>query len=314
MATSTIYDDVFRTLLNDCSALIIPVINELFNEHYSGKESIEFRPNEHFVNQQDGKESKRITDTFFVVHSEAEKGYHLECQSTSDSTMLMRIFEYDSQIALDDAILKGSTLHVKFPNSGMLYLRSTSATPKYMTIVIEFPKGSFEYEVPVIKVKDYSLEKIFNKGLLFLLPFYIFSYEKRFEAYEHDSNKLASLLEEYKAISKELDNLVQVGAITEYVKCTIQDMTGRVVEQLAENYKHVQEGVRSIMIGKVLDYEAKDILQKGIAQGINEGLAQGRLSTLIELVQKKLLSLTDASQAAQLTEEEFARLAGITSY
>ena len=308
MATSTIYDDVFRTLLNDCSALIIPVINELFNEHYSGKEFIEFRPNEHFVNQQDGQESKRITDTYFVVHSEEERGYHLECQSRSDSSMLLRIFEYDSQIALDTSVLDNNTLHMKFPNSAMLYLRSTSATPDYMRIVIEFPKGSFEYEVPVMKVKDYSLEKIFEKGLLFLLPFYIFSHEKHFKAYEQDSSKLASLLEEYKAISQELDKLVQAGAISEYIKCTIQDMTGRVIEQLAEEkYKHVQEGVRSIMIGKVLDYEAKDILQKGI----NQGLAQGRLSTLIELVQKKLLSLTDASQAAQLTEEEFSRLAGI---
>ncbi len=30
--TSTPYDDVFRTLLNDCSSLIIPVINEVFSE------------------------------------------------------------------------------------------------------------------------------------------------------------------------------------------------------------------------------------------------------------------------------------------
>lgn len=36
--TSTPYDDVFRTLLNDCSSLIIPVINEVFGESYSGQE------------------------------------------------------------------------------------------------------------------------------------------------------------------------------------------------------------------------------------------------------------------------------------
>lgn len=32
--TNTPYDDVFRTLLNDCSSLIIPMINEMFGEHY----------------------------------------------------------------------------------------------------------------------------------------------------------------------------------------------------------------------------------------------------------------------------------------
>ena len=32
--SNTPYDDVFRTLLNDCSSLIIPVINEIFGENY----------------------------------------------------------------------------------------------------------------------------------------------------------------------------------------------------------------------------------------------------------------------------------------
>lgn len=30
--SNTPYDDVFRTLLNDCSSLIIPVINEIFGK------------------------------------------------------------------------------------------------------------------------------------------------------------------------------------------------------------------------------------------------------------------------------------------
>lgn len=37
--TNTPYDDVFRTLLNDCGSLIIPVINEVFGEHYTGERS-----------------------------------------------------------------------------------------------------------------------------------------------------------------------------------------------------------------------------------------------------------------------------------
>lgn len=41
---NTPYDDVFRTLLNDCSSLIIPLINEVFGERYTGKEQIVFSP------------------------------------------------------------------------------------------------------------------------------------------------------------------------------------------------------------------------------------------------------------------------------
>ena len=101
MLVNTPYDDVFRTLLNDCSSLIIPIVNEIFHESYSGDEAVEFYPNEHFVNGQDGRERERITDSCFGIRGRSLKKYHIECQSTSDDTMLVRMFEYDAQIALD---------------------------------------------------------------------------------------------------------------------------------------------------------------------------------------------------------------------
>ena len=46
---ANIYDRVFRTILNDCRKLIIPIINEIFRETYTGgEEEIRFFPNEHF--------------------------------------------------------------------------------------------------------------------------------------------------------------------------------------------------------------------------------------------------------------------------
>lgn len=45
---ANIYDGAFRTILNDCRKLIIPVINEIFGETYTGDEEIRFFPNEHF--------------------------------------------------------------------------------------------------------------------------------------------------------------------------------------------------------------------------------------------------------------------------
>ena len=47
----TAYDDAFRTMLNDCSALIIPVVNLYFNENYTGNEEITFSKNEHYLAQ-----------------------------------------------------------------------------------------------------------------------------------------------------------------------------------------------------------------------------------------------------------------------
>lgn len=74
--TNTPYDDVFRTLMNDCSSLIIPVINEVFGEEYTGDEEIVFSSNEHFLNRQDGQEIEKITDTTFKVIGDEIKKYH----------------------------------------------------------------------------------------------------------------------------------------------------------------------------------------------------------------------------------------------
>ena len=118
-STTTPYDDVHRTLLNDCPSLIIPVVNEMFNKHHQKDERIVLLNNELFLNRQNGEQAERITDTNLMIGSVR---YHLECQSTIDGTIMYRLFEYDSQMALQNSELKGNKLIVQFPNTAVLYL------------------------------------------------------------------------------------------------------------------------------------------------------------------------------------------------
>ena len=265
---NTPYDDVFRTLLNDCSSLIIPVINEVFGEQYSGREKIIFSPNEHFLNQQGGNEEKRITDTSFKIEGKVTKKYHLECQSNIDNSMLVRFFEYDTQIALDEGMMKGNVLTVTLPHSAVLFLRHHALTPDTLKIRMVTPGGSVEYDIQVMKSQQYTLEEIFEKNLLLLLPFYIFSHETRFEEYEKDKTKLSALQREYEQIKNKLEELLNQGVISEYIRCTIIDMSNKVLEHIAIKYNSVKEGVKAVMGGKVLEYEAKTIKREGIEEGI----------------------------------------------
>lgn len=278
--TSTPYDDVFRTLLSDCSPLIIPVINEIFGEHYSGREKITFSPNEHFLKQQDGNEEKRITDTSFRIEGKETKKYHLECQSSTDNSMLVRFFEYDTQIALDGGEIKGNILTVTLPHSAVLFLRHHASTPDSLKIRMVTPGGTVEYDIHVIKSQQYTLEKIFGKNLLLLIPFYIFSHEAQFEEYEKDKAKLKLLQAEYEGIKNKLEELSATGTISEYTRCTIMDMSNKVLEHIALKYNSVKEGVKAVMGGKVLEYEAKAIKREGIEQGIEQGIVQGITGTV----------------------------------
>lgn len=300
--TSTPYDDVFRTLLNDCSGLIIPVINEVFGEGYSGEEKIIFSANEHFMNRQDGNEAERVTDSSFKIIGRETKKYHLECQSSTDDSMLVRIFEYDTQIALDEGEIKGGTLTVTFPHSAVLYLRCGPSMPDAFTIRMVTPGGDVSYKIPLMRSQEYTVEEIFQKKLLFLLPFHIFSHEKRFGEYERDEGRLGSLRQEYGQIRDGLEGSLEQGEISEYTKCTIIDMSIKVLEHIARKYDHVREGVRSVMGGKILEYEAKTIREEAKEEGKEEGREEGRVLTI------KILQ--EAKKNPFFTDEQIAERVG----
>ncbi|MCD8348970.1 MAG: hypothetical protein LUD16_13715 [Lachnospiraceae bacterium] len=315
--SATPYDDVARTLLNDCSPLILPVLNEIFGEHYKGNEEILFAPNEHYLNQQGGEADKRITDSSFTVIGEKEsKKYLFEVQSTADNSMLVRIFEYATQIALDEGKLIGNILEVTIPNCAVLFLRSTKNTPDKMTIRMHASGGTLSIDVFVMKSQSYDLNRIFQKDLLFLLPFYIFSYEKYLQEYDENSEKLTCLEEEYARIMNQLEKLQREGKISAYTRSTIIEMTHKVLEKLAKNYKNVEKGVRSIMGGKVLDYETKTIFregkQEGKQEGLQEGLQEGRFENLLQnlkkLMQKLNITAEGAMDLLDVSEEERTEL------
>lgn len=303
---NTPYDDVFRTIINDCTELVIPVVNEIFGEHYSGKEKIIALKNEHFMNSQDAVTKEKITDTCFVIVKNTEeknKKYHIECQSTPDGSMLIRLFEYDSQIALDDGMVEADVLTVSFPKSAVLYLRHNKHTPNVLKVRIYTPGGSITYPIPVMKVQKYTIDDIFEKKLLFLIPFHIFSYERDFDKLEKEACRRSTLEKEYWYIRSRLDLLCMQGEISEYTKCTILDMSKKVLESIAKDYSAVREGVKSVMGGKILEYEAKDILRSGISQGKREG----EISMCIRLIHDGLLSIQDAARQLDMEIDELKK-------
>ncbi len=264
-AQYTTYDDVFRTILNDCRDLIHPLLNEIFGESYSGCEPIHFGTNEHFMNQQHGQGDKRITDSSFTVSGIVLIRYHLECQSTGDATMDRRMFEYDSQIALDDSEKLDDALVLSFPKSAVLFLRQAAHTPDKMQIRLKLHNTQKEVnlEIPILSIVNYTDDELFQKNLLILLPFHLFYYEKQFPKMEQDAASRERLKGIYINIRLRLEDMGRQGTITEYTCRTILDLIRRVAESLCQKYDNIRREVISIMGGEILEYEAKTILNEG---------------------------------------------------
>ena len=295
-----IYDGAFRTILNDCRKLIIPVINEIFREEYTGEEKIEFLPNEHFLDQQDEADKERITDTNFRVIGKITKKYHLECESSlPDGKITIRLFEYDAQIALDEGEVTEETLTVTFPNTAVLYLRNYKKTLDKMKYVIVTPGGTVKYDIPLMKVQNYTLDDIFEKRLLLLIPFYIFSHEKNFPEYNSNEQKLAKLKSEYRYILERLDEVEQQGVIGAFDKRTIIELSSDVVKEIAQKYGNVQKGVGDIMGGALVETSARKLKNEAKREVAVSLLKMGKL-TIEEIAECSELNIVEVEQLAKL--------------
>ena len=312
MNDTTPYDDVTKTLCIDCPQLLIPMVNETFHEDYTGDEKVIIGNETHFLPKQKGETDKRITDSHFTILGKEKIGrYHIESQSTEDNTMQIRMFEYDTQIALEHAKVTKEGLIVELPQAAVIYLRSSSNTPEELKVMIRTPGGNITYDIPIIKLKSYTLDELFEKKLYFLIPFHIFVYENQFLLYNSNKDKLSELKEKFKKIVTRLHELSDDGKMDEFTKHCLLDMTTKVAKNLTAKHEHVQKGICEVMGGKVLDYEAKRIYNAGRNEGWNAGRSEGwnagALNTCISLIQKGLLSLTEAAKQLSMSEAELQK-------
>lgn len=310
----TFYDDVFRTLTNDCPRLTLPVINEVFSTNYIGEEEIIKAADEIFLKQKNGELNKKITDTSLLIKRKKElrpRRYHLECESKWDRTIVKRMYEYDAQLALRDYQTYAQGIEVNYPQSMIVQLRSTKNTPKIIPIRIKVPGGAADYRIPVLQLQSYTVEELFEKKLFFFLPYWIFLYEKDLEKIEGNIQELRRLTGRLLWIHNRLEECCRNKELDEYTKCTLWEMNRKVLRgMLSRKYPNILKEVEKIMGGNILEYEAKTILNKGIAEGEKRGEKRGKevgLSAMVKTLEK-ILPDFETVYAAIIANRDYSRV------
>ena len=279
MESSTIFDDVFRTMLEKMPQLAVPLINEVFGTSYPEDVKIIQKRNEHQT-----KKGRIITDSHLLI---ANRIYHIECQSTDDSTMVIRMIEYDFAISLEQVQKENGRYRMYFPQSCVLYLRGIK---KRDTISVELvmPNGdTVEYTVPVVQVQEFTCDDMLRKRLLFLLPYHVIKYEQEKDL-DTDREKWKEFLDECKKIESYLEeNFLEKGNEKSYRDMV--ELIIRIADHVFRDNEKVRKGFGDVMGGKVLELESDKLIQRGIEQGLEQGIEQGiameRKNT--ELVRRK---------------------------
>ena len=300
----TIFDDVFRTIAQKMPYLLIPLINEVFQTNYS--EDIHFQQlrNEHYE-----KFGKIITDSILQIEDHT---YHLECQSSLDGRMVIRMFEYDFSIALELAQKNNETFEIEFPQSCVLYIRNhrKRSLPDYHEAIVKFADGQqIVYRVPILRAQNYTVDSIFEKRLLILLPYHILRYESFLKNSGSNTKKLEQLLTDYQKINDALEQCTDDKKSTLYI-----DMI-TLIEEIADyiipkDNEKVRERLGDIMGGKILKLESERLRElgeaKGRAEGRIQGQAEGRKTERIEAIQNMIKYDVSKEKILQdYSEEEY---------
>ena len=279
MESSTIFDDVFRTMLEKMPQLAIPLINEVFGTSYPEDIKIIQKRNEHQT-----QNGRVITDSHLLI---ANRIYHIECQSTDDSTMVIRMIEYDFAISLEQVQKENGRYRMYFPQSCVLYLRGIKKRDAISVEIVMPNGGTVEYTVPVVQVQEFTCDDMLRKRLLFLLPYHVIKYEQEKDL-DTDREKWKEFLDECKKIESYLEeNFLEKG--NEKLYRDMVELIIRIADHVFRDNEKVRKGFGDVMGGKVLELESDKLIQRGIEQGLEQGIEQGiameRKNT--ELVRRK---------------------------
>ena len=285
------YDDAFRAMYKRCQRLLLLLLNEAFGTNYSGDENVRFLPNETFRWREGDKKAKelveRISDSLFDVidHNGNVRRFQVECQSKNDNNMAVRIMEYSLSFAFETGIAAKAKYTAQIHNTAVLYLRSSATTPSFYEMEVVAPtKESIRWTVPTVKVADYTLDDLFSKKLYFLLPFYIFNFEKQLKKMEADPKERQVLINMLENLKVNILELEKDGKLSTLDVDAIWDSSLLVARNVVRNYENLGKEVQNIMAGR--DYRTRSMvaydtgLLRGHERGIKEGREKGRLTAV----------------------------------
>ena len=171
-----IWDALIKRLSNLHPELLRPIVKEVFGKEYHRDEEITFLSAEYVLDTLEKSKNQRLHSIYadLIFRIGKKDIYHLECQIRPDTQMVLRMYEYDVQIAFQHGVETFKDLkkaRLSMPRSVIMYLTHTKYTPDWETIEICLPNGKiWEYSIPTLKVQSYNIEEIAEKELYFLIP------------------------------------------------------------------------------------------------------------------------------------------------
>ena len=132
-----------------------------------------------------------------------------------------------------------------FPRSVVLYPEKNGKIPNRLRCRIIFQDNSeHTYQVPTVKMQDYSMEEIQRKHLILFLPYVLLRLRPQLE--NHNGIKKEELTSLVNSVIVILNEEVQLGNITELQQKDILELFNRASKKIFTHYPEYQREVSSM--------------------------------------------------------------------
>ncbi|GHU08252.1 hypothetical protein FACS1894151_03840 [Spirochaetia bacterium] len=173
-----LFDSCFKFLMGLSDKAVISFINGLFGANHPLDSPVTGLNNESIKLSLWKTYKKSIKDIILKIGNEAI--YHIETQIHSDAVMITRMFQYGFDIAQKNRKrIRSGELYLKFPAQIVIYLEGGPKREK-LRASLEFPgKKVYNYEVPILRLKDYDVKTLEERKLFLLLVFEVLKLRKQ---------------------------------------------------------------------------------------------------------------------------------------
>ncbi|MFC5404516.1 Rpn family recombination-promoting nuclease/putative transposase [Cohnella soli] len=323
-------DQMMRVLFRLSKRLTVQLINGLFGESFADTDvkAIHYG-NAEFISD----EYERIVGDLFMkldtrlgpVH------YHVEFQTMNDQSMVIRMFRYGFEKALEVAAgeAEDGVPLVIFPKQIVIFLEENEAIGDELLFRMRMPDGTeMVYKVPVLRYWTLTARDLQERKLFALLPLQVFSSRKNMRliaaSQRSDNEKrrlFAGEFERLKATIRETLDVIQELHGQQQIWLGDMDKILRVLDNIVSylyrNYGDPQQNEEaSRMIKTFIDPEIlkkgrkegrEEGLKEGLKEGRREGLQEGKLAVARNLL-KLGVDIGTIVEATGLTPEEVAGL------
>ncbi|MBQ6024042.1 MAG: hypothetical protein IJL20_00345 [Lachnospiraceae bacterium] len=257
-STDKVYDSVFWTGINKFTRYVPMLVNEAFGEHFTMNAEVEILPGKQVIDINEGKRIKREVDALIRLSEELEEPvshlYHFELETKGKKSIFIRIAQYALAHAFANVQELKDGAEIFIPRSAVVFLRSDSKDVKKFRIYIKYPGGRVSYQVPVLRIKDYDLDEIFEKKLLLLLPFYVFNItDKELDEMDRDVTKFDRLKGIIDNIYVRLQEMMDTDELDGNQTGTIMLYIRNVLDKLTGKRENVRKGVEEYMGGYIIE-------------------------------------------------------------